>query len=68
MTSLDEEFNAVHVNEGECVCLSLDNASSFKTRCPEQYEALIECAAFVNWRRLDVGESPILLVSFHVGT
>lgn len=65
MTSLDEEFSRVRVEEGDTVCACLDSVSEFKARCPEQYQAFVECAAFVNWRRLDVGEAPILLVSFH---
>ena len=66
MTSLDEEFNRVHVEEGEVVCISIDNAADLKERCPEQYQAFVEGSAFVNWRRLEVGEAPILLASFHV--
>jgi hypothetical protein len=35
-----------------------------KSRCPEQFEAVVECAAFVNFRNLDVGEPPVLMLSF----
>lgn len=66
MTRLDEEFSAVHVEPGELVCLALDAAGEFKDRCPEQFQALVECAAFVNWRRLEIGEPAILVVSFNV--
>ena len=66
MTNLDEEFNAVHVEPGQLVCLVLDAAAEFKGRCPEQFQALVECAAFVNWRRLEIGEPAILVVSFYV--
>lgn len=64
MTNLDEEFNAVQVQPGELVCIALDNAANFKTRCPEQFQAFVECASFVNWRRLEVGEPAILVLSF----
>jgi len=29
------------------------------------YEALFDCAAFVNWRRVEAGQPAILLLSFH---
>jgi hypothetical protein len=32
------------------VTLRLDHVRDFRRRCPEQYAALIECSAFVNWR------------------
>jgi RNAse (barnase) inhibitor barstar len=66
LTNLDEEFNAVQVQPGELVCICFDNATDFKSRCPEQYEAFVECAAFVNWRRIEIGEPPILVTSFYV--
>ena len=33
-------------------------------RCPEIYEALIDSAAFVNWRRIELGDPPILALSY----
>lgn len=65
MTCLDEEMSAVQVAPGEYVCIALDAADVFKAACPEQYQALLECAAFVNWRRIDKGEAPILMLSFN---
>jgi hypothetical protein len=65
LTSLDEELNAVHVVSGELVCLILDTAGEFKVRRPEQFQALVECAAFVNWRRLEIGELAILMMAFN---
>ena len=65
MTRLDDEFNSVRVEPGELVTLQLENIKSLKQRCPEQHTKLIECAAFVNWRRIDVGEPPILVLSFN---
>ncbi|MBP1883306.1 barstar family protein [Sinorhizobium mexicanum] len=48
------------VAAGEFAVLRIDDAASFMRRCPEQYEALIECAAFVNNRRVTAGGEPIL--------
>lgn len=66
MTNLDEEFNAVRVQPGELVCIALNGAAEFKAQCPDQFQAFVECAAFVNWRRLEMGEPAILVVSFNV--
>ena len=59
MTSLDEPadgMTAVHAPPGGVLVLDLAGVSGFARRCPEQYDAVVECAAFVNWRRLQVGE------------
>lgn len=66
MTNLDEEFSQVQVEPGELVCITVEQAAAFKATCPRQYQALLECAAFVNWRRLDIGEPPILILAFNV--
>ena len=52
-------------SEGDVLVLELLDAKDFAERCPEQYGALIECAAFVEWRRIEVGERAILAVSAH---
>jgi hypothetical protein len=65
MTSLDDEFNRVRVEPGELLTLELEGMKDLKQRCPEQYDALIECAAFVNWRRREMGGQPILVMSFY---
>lgn len=51
--------------EGDVLTLALEDPASFASRCPEQYEAVIECSALVNWRRLEVGERPILALPFN---
>jgi RNAse (barnase) inhibitor barstar len=65
MTSLDEEFSEVQAEAGELLTLQLENIKSLKERCPDVYDAIIECSAFVNYRRIELGEKPILLLSFH---
>jgi RNAse (barnase) inhibitor barstar len=49
----------------DVLTLQLEDVHDFATRCPEQYEAVRECSAFVNWRRIEVGERPILALSFY---
>jgi RNAse (barnase) inhibitor barstar len=70
MTSLDSPDDAmtnVHVNLGEVLILELRGVDSFCKRCPKIFEALIDCVAFVNYRKLDVDEPAILLVSYSRG-
>ena len=65
MTSLDEPFSKVCVEEGGAVTLHLKYAKGLKNRCPEIYDALIECAAFVNFRRIEIGQTPVLFLAFY---
>jgi RNAse (barnase) inhibitor barstar len=67
LTSLDapdDGLSNVHCERGTVLTLELENVKSFKDRCPEQYNGILECAAFVNWRRIEVGESTVLALSF----
>ncbi len=58
-------MTSVHVDRGQAVTVHLDDATEFAARCPEQYAALVECAAFVNWRRVERGEDAIVELSFY---
>jgi len=53
-------LTTVTVPPGEILVLRIDDPFDFKRRCPELYDALIECSAFVNFRRTEMGESPVL--------
>lgn len=33
--------------------------------CPEQYAALVECTAFVDWRNLESGGGAMLALAFY---
>jgi hypothetical protein len=69
LTSLDapeDGMSRVHCEPGSVLTLELKNVRQFADRCPEQYKALIECAAFVNWRRIELGGSSVLALSFHI--
>jgi len=54
----------VVAHEGDVLTLELEDVKAFAARCPEQYAAIVECAAFVNWTRIEAGERPILALSF----
>jgi len=68
MSYLDEpeaHMTSVHIAPGEVMILHLQDVDNFAKRCPTQYEAIIECAAFVNWRRIEEGGSALLALSFY---
>jgi len=70
MTSLDapeDGMTQVHADAGGVVTIQLDLVDDFANRCPEQYDAVIEQAAFVNWRRVQVGQAPVIALSFYRG-
>jgi barstar (barnase inhibitor) len=56
---------AQHVSPGTVLTLQIDGIDEFASRCPEQYEGLVECAGIVNWRRVERGEPAVLALSFH---
>jgi hypothetical protein len=69
MSSADDPEDGVIPTEliagpGDVLTLQIEDAGDFASRCPEQYEALIDCSAFVNWRRIEIGERPIIALSF----
>jgi hypothetical protein len=68
MTSLDspeDGMSKITVDKGDILVLEIENAASFKKRCPEIYMDLIECTAFVNYRRMEKGLLPVLTLSFY---
>jgi hypothetical protein len=69
MTSLDQPsdgMSRVHAEAGSVVTLQLDHVTPFRDQHPDLYAAIVECSAFVNWRRLKVGEPPVLSLSFSI--
>jgi len=63
MTYLDDSdagMTSITVAKGDLLILRIDDAFDFRHRCPDQYDALVECAAFVNYRRVATGEPPVL--------
>jgi hypothetical protein len=56
------EMTTVHGSASDPVVLRLDNIDSMPT---EIYDALIECAAFVNWRCTESGHPAILVLALY---
>ena len=68
MTDLDDPgsgMSKVHAPPKGIVLLKVLNSRDFAKRCPEQFAALNECSAFVNWRRREQGNAPVLALSYH---
>ncbi len=68
MTYLDDPsagMTAVHAALGGIVALQLEDVDAFARRCPKLYDAIVECTAFVNWRRIENREAPVLVLSFY---
>ena len=66
MGYLDEpeaEMTSVHVESGTQLTLHVLDSEHMKKTCPEVWLSLLECAAFVNWRRVSDGASPLLVVA-----
>ncbi len=61
----EDGMTTVHAPPDGFLVLRLRGARDLNKRCPEIYDALIECSAFVNYRRQEVGDDPVLLLSFH---
>ena len=67
MTYLDDPtagMTAIHAPRGGILTLQLEHVDDFARRCPDQYEAIVECAAFVNWRRIEIGGTAVLALSY----
>jgi Barstar (barnase inhibitor) len=60
----DDGMRAITAGPGEVLTLELRDCREFRSRCSEIYQVLIDCAAFVNWRRSERGARSILALSF----
>ncbi|MBX3244157.1 MAG: barstar family protein [Acidobacteria bacterium] len=59
LTYLDEEdgMSRFYLKHDEMLNINVVESGSFKQRVPEIFDALIECAAFVNQRYIERGSS-----------
>jgi hypothetical protein len=52
----------VHASPTDPTVIRVDNVDAMPA---EIFQALVECAAFVNWRRLETGDPAMLILAFH---
>lgn len=67
MTSLDKPddgMTRIHAAKGNVLTVQLENVVQLREQNPELYAAIVECTAFVNWRRIEGGEPAVLAISF----
>jgi Barstar (barnase inhibitor) len=67
MTSLDKPedgMSKIHCVSPDVVVLQLECAKTFREKHRELYDAVVECSAFVNHRRIEAGEAAVLALSF----
>jgi hypothetical protein len=55
---------SVSAPPGGVVVLQLEHFDDFARRCPELLAAIVDCAAFVNWRRVAAGKPAVLALSY----
>jgi RNAse (barnase) inhibitor barstar len=70
MTDLDDpstKMSKIHTMPDGIIVLQLENVENFARRCPEQYAAIVECTAFVNLLKVEIGEEAVLTLAFNKG-
>jgi hypothetical protein len=55
----------VIVPPGDVLTLQLEDVNDFRARCPDLYADVVECSAFVNFRRIERGGTAVLPLSFY---
>jgi len=58
----DSGMTTIHGSSKDLVVLQLDNANSLPA---EMLSAIVDGAAFVNWRRIELGNGAILALSYY---
>jgi hypothetical protein len=61
----DAEMTRIHVVPGRTLAIQLGAVESFRARCPEQFAALQDACAFVNWRRTSEQTPPLIALSYY---
>ncbi|WP_417762711.1 barstar family protein [Shewanella sp.] len=61
----EDGMSTVTCAKGQMVILQVEHAAELKANHRDLYEALVDCSAFVNWRLIEVGEPPVLALSFN---
>ena len=67
MTCVDapeDRMSSVHAPQNGVLVLVLESVADLKKRCPEIFDILVDSVAFVNYRRLEKGDPPVLSLSY----
>jgi RNAse (barnase) inhibitor barstar len=66
MTDIDDKetgMTKLWINKTDTLVIELTNTDSFKERCNDIYTALLECAAFVNYRKIESNEQAMIAIA-----
>ncbi|MGL4513465.1 MAG: barstar family protein [Lacipirellulaceae bacterium] len=66
LSDLDQQtgMTSLHVEPGSVVVVRIDQASDLKRHFPEGLEAIIDWTSLVNWRRIELGDPPVICLAF----
>jgi hypothetical protein len=66
LTYIDEGdgMSRFELGESEMLEIEVSDSEAFKSRLPEIYDALVKSSAFVNFRRVECGDRPVLSLTF----
>jgi RNAse (barnase) inhibitor barstar len=66
LSYLDEDAGMTRFRlvENEALRIEITNTEGFKSRLPEIFHAMVECAAFVNQRYIEAGKTPSISLIF----
>jgi RNAse (barnase) inhibitor barstar len=68
MTDIDDVtagMSKVTVDLGSVLTLQLEGVDAFARNSAEQFTALLDATAFVNWRRIERGQATVLALSYY---
>jgi RNAse (barnase) inhibitor barstar len=67
MTCVDapeDGMSTVHAPRDGVLVLVLESVADFRKRCPQIFDELLDCSAVVNHRRMEMGDPPVLSLSY----
>ena len=68
LTHLDDpaaKMSTLHITAGTVATVVIDHGDAFGGKHAELLGTLANAIAFVNWRRIEKGQPPILALAFH---
>jgi RNAse (barnase) inhibitor barstar len=64
--NMDAWIDLVDELSSETTLIEITKGHLLKEQAPEILEAILECSAFVNFRKMKQGEQPTLIISTHI--
>lgn len=61
----DDGMTGIHCENDSFLTIELENVNQLRDDRAEYLEAIVDCVAFVNWRRIESGDKPVLALSYY---